>query len=160
MKRSQVKRTVAMPLAPGAQQQARARALRLRTDEPRWHGLEASWSLERSGVEGGREARIVPAPVLVEFEYLLRRAADVDAFMSFLDDCARGAFRIEALRPDDYARVGELLKAYADLRLGFVDASVLAVTERLREPKLATLDRRHFAIVRPRHVEALQLLPG
>lgn len=43
--------------------------------------------------------------------------------------------------------------------LGFVDAAVLAVTERFAEPKLVTLDRRPFAKLRPRHVDALWLLP-
>ena len=43
--------------------------------------------------------------------------------------------------------------------VGFVDAAVLAVTARLDEPKLATLDHRHFRALRPRHVDALQLLP-
>jgi len=56
--------------------------------------------------------------------------------------------------------VEELLDIYADLRVGFVDAAVLAVTERLRETKLATLDHRHFSVMRPRHVDALELLPG
>lgn len=39
------------------------------------------------------------------------------------------------------------------------DAAVLAIVERLNEPKLATLDRRHFTLTRPRHIEALTLLP-
>jgi hypothetical protein len=43
--------------------------------------------------------------------------------------------------------------------IGFVDAAVLAVVERLDEPKLATLDHRHFGVVRPRHVDTLRLLP-
>jgi predicted nucleic acid-binding protein len=60
----------------------------------------------------------------------------------------------------DYARARELMRAYADLRVGFVDAAVLAVVERLREPKLATLDHRHFSVMRPRHVDALELLPA
>jgi hypothetical protein len=34
-----------------------------------------------------------------------------------------------------------------------------AVGERLGEPKLATLGHRHFGLLRPRHVEALRLLP-
>jgi hypothetical protein len=40
-----------------------------------------------------------------------------------------------------------------------VDASVLALVERLGEDKLATLDHRHFSVIRPAHVEALALLP-
>jgi hypothetical protein len=36
---------------------------------------------------------------------------------------------------------------------------MLALAERLGEPKLATLDRRHFAVVRPIHVATLELLP-
>jgi uncharacterized protein len=52
------------------------------------------------------------------------------------------------------------MSAYADADIGFVDAAVLASTERLAEPKLATLDRRHFGLLRPRHVDALTLLPG
>jgi uncharacterized protein len=107
-----------------------------------------------------REERIVPAPVLVEVEHMLNRTRQVDTFVRFLDDCRRQAFLIEELLPEDYSRVGDLLTGYADLHVGFVDAAVLAVVERLREPKLATLDRRHFSVMRPRHVEALQLLPA
>jgi predicted nucleic acid-binding protein len=102
----------------------------------------------------------VPAPVLVELEYHLRRTHQTETFVRFLEDCRSEAFVLEALQPIDYARVGALLTTYADLRVGFVDAAVLAVTERLREPKLATLDRRHFSVMRPRHVDALELLPA
>ncbi len=98
--------------------------------------------------------------MLVELEYLLRRTGQVDTFVTFLEECRRGAFLVKALEPVDYGRVGELLTAYADLRVGFVDAAVLAIVERLREPKLATLDHRHFAVMRPRHVDALELLPA
>jgi hypothetical protein len=77
-----------------------------------------------------------------------------------LDEVHRGAYEIADLTGADYHRVGELLDTYADLRVGFVDAAVLAIVERLREPKLATLDHRHFAVMRPRHVDALELLPA
>jgi hypothetical protein len=59
----------------------------------------------------------------------------------------------------DYARIRELCERYADSSIGFVDAAVFAIVERLNEPKLATLDRRRFSLLRPRHVESLQLLP-
>jgi len=111
-------------------------------------------------LEQSREDRIVPAPVLVEVEYLLNRTRQVDTFVRFLEDCRRDAFLVADLEPGDHARVGALLTTYADLRVGFVDAAVLAVVERLRETKLATLDHRHFSVMRPRHVEALELLPA
>ena len=53
----------------------------------------------------------------------------------------------------------ELVEIYADLRLGAVDASVVAVAERLGATEVATLDRRHFTVVRPRHTAAFTLLP-
>lgn len=106
------------------------------------------------------EPRVVPAPVLAEIEYMCRRDREPAAFQSLLGDIARGALEIADLRQADYLRVGELLGAYADLRVGFVDAAVLAVVERIGETKLATLDRRHFGAMRPRHVEALELLPA
>ncbi len=111
-------------------------------------------------LESSREDRIVPAPVLVEVDHLLNRTPQVETFVRFLADCRSGAFLIQELDVADYARVGTLLTKYADLRVGFVDAAVLAVVERLREPKLATLDHRHFTVMRPRHVDALELLPA
>ncbi len=50
-------------------------------------------------------------------------------------------------------------RPYRNLSLGLVDATVVAATEMLTETKLATLDRRHFSVVRPAHAEALTILP-
>ena len=77
-----------------------------------------------------------------------------------LEDIVSGTLQVEDLLPEDYARAAELCEQYADARVGFVDAAVLSVVERLREPKLATLDHRHFGLLRPRHVEALELVPA
>ena len=63
------------------------------------------------------------------------------------------------LADEDWARAVELIERYADLGLGLVDASVVAVAERLGVTDIATLDRRDFAVVRPRHVVAFTLLP-
>jgi predicted nucleic acid-binding protein len=52
-----------------------------------------------------------------------------------------------------------LVAEYRDLPLGTVDASVIATAERLDATEVATLDRRHFSVVRPRHEVAFQLLP-
>lgn len=43
--------------------------------------------------------------------------------------------------------------------LGTVDASVVAVAERLGITTIATLIHRGFAVVRPAHTTAFELLP-
>lgn len=55
--------------------------------------------------------------------------------------------------------MAELIETYADLRLGTVDASVIATAERLGAATIATLDRRHFSVVRPNHVRSFGLVP-
>lgn len=105
------------------------------------------------------ERRIVPAPVIVEVTYFLNQRLGSTALITFLRQIESGLFDVEPLLPEDYRRVVEVLERYADSGIDFVDAAVLAIAERRREPKVATLDRRHFGIMRPRHVEALILLP-
>jgi uncharacterized protein len=106
-----------------------------------------------------REPLVVPAPVLVELDWLVSSRLGVAALLPFLKDVQEGSVRIAELTRADYARVQELYVQYADLPLDFVDAAVVAVVERLGEPKLATLDQRHFRIVRPRHAPSIMLLP-
>ncbi len=68
-------------------------------------------------------------------------------------------FEVEAPHPDDWARISELVYQYRDFPLGGTDASVIALAERLDTDLVITLDRRHFAAVRPRHVASFQILP-
>ena len=70
-----------------------------------------------------------------------------------------GLVRLHAHDANEWVRVRELMDRYADQDLGFVDSAVVTVAERLNEHKVATLDRRHFSVVRPRHVDGLRLLP-
>ena len=65
----------------------------------------------------------------------------------------------EPVAAADWLRIAELVWTYRDLSLGTVDASVVAAAERLEVGAVATLDRRHFGIVKPRHVDMFELLP-
>jgi predicted nucleic acid-binding protein len=105
------------------------------------------------------EPLVVPAPVVVELDWLVSSRLGAVALQALLDDIQEGTIRIAELTRADYARIRELYGRYSDLPLGFVDAAVLAVVERLGERKLATLDHRHFRIVQPRHTPTLTLLP-
>ena len=105
------------------------------------------------------EPLVVVAPTLVEVDYWIRKRLQPEVWSIFVEDIARGAYRLEHLTADDLTRVAELETAYSDLDLGTVDASVITVCENLGEKKVATLDQRHFRAVRPRHCDYLQLLP-
>jgi uncharacterized protein len=109
-------------------------------------------------IQTSEERRVVPVCVLMEVEYLLRPWPN--AFPALLADFESGALESLDLPARWLRRAGELLERYRDLSLGLVDATVLAATEMLGEPKLATLDRRHFHAVKPAHCEALRLLPA
>ena len=105
------------------------------------------------------EDLVVPALVLAELDYWCGRRLPPEAWLIFLDDLLAGVYRVEPPTVADLARCCELQARYADLALGIVDASVVALAERLGEPKVATLDQRHFRAVRPAHLEGLELRP-
>lgn len=105
------------------------------------------------------EDLVVPILVLAELDYWCHQRLGTGAWVSFLEDLLTGAYRLETATTSDLARCREIQVQYDDQALGVVDASVLALVERLGENKLATLDHRHFSVLRPAHVEALQLLP-
>jgi uncharacterized protein len=100
---------------------------------------------------------VIPALVVAEVSYLAasRLGAEVEAtFVSALSD-----FDVDAPPPQEWERIAELIRRYADFPLGATDASVVALAERLDTLYVATLDHRHFRAVKPRHCETLQLLP-
>lgn len=105
------------------------------------------------------ESIVVPAPVVVELEWLLTGRRRFEAFLTFLDAVETAAVEVVDLRVAEYVRARELCRRYGDLSLGFVDAAVVAVAERFEEATIATLDHRHFSVVRPRHVAAFELVP-
>jgi predicted nucleic acid-binding protein len=114
----------------------------------------------RGLVESATEAVAVPSPALCELDHLLHQRIGPAAMAAFLSRVRSGELDVAATEPGDMDRVIELMERYEDLDVGYVDAAILAIVERLGEPKLATLDRKHFGAMRPRHVESLELLPG
>ncbi|MEX2372206.1 MAG: PIN domain-containing protein, partial [Dehalococcoidia bacterium] len=113
----------------------------------------------RALVESIREPLVIPAATLGEVDYWVQRFMGVRVWRAFAQDVESGAYLLEPTTEQDLSRASELQEQYEDLRLGYVDSAVIALCERMREPKVATIDRRHFSVVVPRHVPALELLP-
>jgi len=113
----------------------------------------------RALLRAASEGVAIAAPVVVEVDWIGRARGRADAGELLLASIDDGGVLVVNLDEDDYRRSSSLMHAYHDLRLEFVDAAVIAVAERLGETTVATLDRRHFSVVRPLHCEAFTLLP-
>jgi predicted nucleic acid-binding protein len=90
---------------------------------------------------------IVPWAVLPEIDYLIATHLGAKAQEAFLADLADGSFSVEWGRDEDLASAKRICTRYRALRLGLVDAVVMATAERLKVDAIATLDLRHFAAV-------------
>jgi len=97
--------------------------------------------------------------VIAEVAYLLARDAGSLVEAGFLRSFKTGFLAIVSPTADDLTRAAELVEQYADLPLGATDACIVALAERLNITELATLDQRHFNVVRPRHIQAMTLIP-
>ncbi len=100
---------------------------------------------------------VIPALVIAEAAYFVGRRLGAPAEAAFL----RGftSVDVEAPAPEDFDRIAQLVEQYSDFPLGGTDASAIALAERIGARTIVTLDRRHFAAVKPLHCEAFELLP-
>lgn len=107
-----------------------------------------------------REPLIVPSTVLVELAYWVIQRLGRPAWNLFVGDLLSGAYIYEHVTLPDIRRANAVDQQYAALGLGLVDASLVALCERLGEQRLATLNERDFRPVVPRHCAYLTLLPA
>lgn len=116
-----------------------------------WHARSRDY-LARS-----RVALVVPITVLPEVAYLLRDRLGPGEERAFIGALTRDPLRVETINRADLERCVAVMDTYP--QIGFVDASVVAIAERLRIRTIATTDRRHFGPIRPAHVPAFELVP-
>ncbi len=102
---------------------------------------------------------VVTTPVAAECSWMIESRLGPRAEAVFVASIATGELVCVDLTGPDWARGADLIETYADLGLGLVDASIIAVAERLDLATIATLNHRDFAVVRPSHCDAFELIP-
>jgi len=102
---------------------------------------------------------VTTALVIAETAYLIGRQLGAAAEATFFRAVADGELQVETITPAEARRIADLIDTYADLPLGGTDASLIVIAERLNLTTIATLDRRHFSVVRPGHAKAFDLIP-
>ena len=87
-------------------------------------------------LESSRDEFVIPVTVLPEAAYLLATHFGAEAERKLVQTVANG-----------------------EMEIGFVDATVVAIAERLKIQRILTTDRRDLSLVRPRHCKEFELLP-
>ena len=106
-----------------------------------------------------RETIIVPGPVVVEVCYLILEHLGATAEIAFLQSLANRELLLEQPTARDLERCIQILRQYHDSQFGMVDATVMAMAERMRIGTVLTLDHRHYSTYRPNHIDAFTLVP-
>jgi predicted nucleic acid-binding protein len=101
----------------------------------------------------------LPQSTLAESCYLITREGGNRATARFLRVIPDSRYSIVSLEVEDFLRAADILDQYADSRVDFVDATIVAVAERLNITRILTLDQRDFHIIRPTHAPHFELLP-
>ena len=102
---------------------------------------------------------LVPQLVLVEVAYLIGRDVGIPTVVRFLKGIPASRFELIEATAQDIERIAQILEQYADSKVDFVDASVMAIAERLNITTVLTIDRRDFSLFRPVHCPNFILLP-
>lgn len=113
----------------------------------------------RELLEDHRGPLYVSTLVVAEVTDFLGERMGAEAEVRFLQAVADGDVLVEHPAMTDWLRIAELVWVYRDWPLGTTDASTITLAERMNVTRIATLDHRHFAAVRPDHVEVFELLP-
>lgn len=102
---------------------------------------------------------ILPDVVLTEAAFLFMRAGGIGAVGHFLESVENAQVRLEPVTKPTLRRAREIMIAYPESRLDFVDCCIMALAEQLGITQVCTFDRRDFSIFRPQHCDYLELLP-
>jgi len=117
-----------------------------------------SWHARaRSLIVAEQRGLILPAPVIPEIDHLLGVRLGAKSRQTFYAGIVDGSYLVIDLPRSAYARVADLNRQFEDLALGFVDAAIATLAETLGLSRVATTDRRHFAVLAT--ALSLELLP-
>jgi len=95
------------------------------------------------------EPLVVSPYVIAEVDYLIGTRLGVTARIAALRELSGGAWDLATIDFIDLARTVPIIERYADHAIGVVDASNVVLADRYRTTTVATLDRRHFSVLRP-----------
>jgi predicted nucleic acid-binding protein len=92
---------------------------------------------------------VVSPYVVAEVDYLISTRLGVSAELTAVRELAGGAWDLATIDVADLARIATVIEQYHDQAIGVADASNVVLAGRYQTTTIATLDRRHFDVLRP-----------
>lgn len=104
---------------------------------------------------------LVTSPLaLAEMDHMIGRLGGANAQEALWEEFDGGAYRVDWWPSALYETI-EVARDNAGLELGLADASLAVLARRLHTVEIATLDERHFRVLRPLSGDAAyRLLPA
>lgn len=106
-----------------------------------------------------RDPYIIADVVLTEVTYLLKRSGGSSFVIRFLNTLVNARIAPQPIILADMKRASEIMAAYLDVQIDFVDCCIMALSERLSICRICTFDRRDFSLYKPKHCDYFELLP-
>jgi len=105
------------------------------------------------------DALVVSPYVVAELDYLVATRHSVEDELAVLDELAGGAWVLAAFDEEGLRGARGVIASYRDQEIGVTDASIVVLAERFRTHTIATLDRRHFGVLRSLDGGHFEVLP-
>ncbi|AFY62380.1 type II toxin-antitoxin system VapC family toxin [Synechococcus sp. PCC 6312] len=102
---------------------------------------------------------VVPVSILPEVDYMVTKYLGERVSRAFFEDVNSGAFSYLGMDASDISKAIEVMRAYSDIPIGFVNASLASLADQHKIQNILTLDRRHFDIIQSNQFPYFALLP-
>ena len=110
-------------------------------------------------VESTSEPLVVSPFVVAELDYIVLTRHGSRAEALVLDELSSGSWELATFDIARFTTASSIVKQYADIPIGITDASNIVLADAYQTRTIATLDRRHFSILRLPDGTAPALVP-
>lgn len=100
-------------------------------------------------IDSTNELVVVSPYVVAETDYMIATRIGIEAELAVLEQLSSGDWDLPVFGAPDLAQARKVIEKYRDQDIGVTDASIVVLADRYATRTIATLDRRHFDVVRP-----------
>ncbi|GAB91020.1 PIN domain-containing protein [Gordonia rhizosphera] len=99
-------------------------------------------------IDASDEPLIVSSYIVGELDYLVltRHGSQIERIV--LDELTSGAWELAVMSRERLSAASAIVRQYSDVPVGVADASIIVLADVYQTRTVATLDHRHFTVLR------------